>query len=215
MECKRCGTCCEKGGPVLHVDDMAFLKKGIVSMDQLQVIRKGELAFNPFKELVEPVPLEMIKLASGESWECPFHQKIKGCSGCEIHTNRPMECRLLKCWDTKDIQAVTYNDCLSRFDLLGLDNDIRAELLEHENRCSYSELWRLISGVTRADAGSLKPVQRILSTDLEIHQKLVADFHLNLQQELFYCGQPMFRVIREEAFSVSFTGDLLTLSFKD
>lgn len=184
-------------------------------MDNLQVIREGELAFNPFKEVVEPVPVEMIKLAvQGDSWECPFHQKQGGVSGCIIHADRPMECRLLKCWDTADIEAVTFKNCLTRFDLLGKDNAILAKIVEHEDTCSYSELWRAMEGVTKEDAESLEVVRVILARDLQIRQQLVADFHLNLQQELFYLGQPMFRVLRDEIV-VSFDREQIQLTFKE
>ena len=214
MDCKRCGTCCEKGGPVLHFEDRDFLQKGLVSMDNLQVIREGELAFNPFKELVEPTPVEMIKLAvQGDSWECPFHQKVDGLSACQIHADRPVECRLLKCWNTRDIEAVTFKNCLTRFDLLGQKNAILPEIARHEKECSYRVLWDAVAGVNKEDEESLLVVRDILARDLQIRQQLVADFHLNLQQELFYLGQPMFRVVRNEEFVVSFTGEEIQLQF--
>jgi Fe-S-cluster containining protein len=216
MECKRCGTCCEKGGPVLHLQDLDFLQNGIVSLEQLLVIRKGELAFNPFNEQVEPAPVEMLKLAGeGTSWECPFHRNEDGLSSCLIHADRPLECRLLKCWDTAAIEKVTFKDCLSRFDLIGTDHDIRSELVKHENECSYQKLWQYANEVKNGDLASLAPVQKILSRDLHIRRELIGKFRLTLAQELFYCGQPMFQVVRNEEFSVSFSGDELRLQFRE
>ncbi len=214
MDCKRCGTCCEKGGPVLHHEDRDFLHKGLVSMDNLQVIREGELAFNPFKGLVEPAPVEMIKLAvQGDSWECPFHQKEGGLSACQIHADRPVECRLLKCWNTTDIEAVTFKDCLTRFDLLGQQNAMVPEIIRHEKECAYGALWDAVAAVNKNDEERLLVVRAILAKDMQIRQQLVADFHLNLQQELFYLGQPMFRVVRNEGFVVSFVEGKIQLRF--
>lgn len=216
MDCKRCGTCCEKGGPILHLDDMDFLKKGIVSMDTLQVIRKGELALNPFKDVVEPAPVEMLKIAvQGASWECPFHQKVDGVSGCTIHKDRPLECRILKCWDPTDIEAVTFKDCLNRFDLIGDSNPLRAEITKHEEECAYAKLWPVVEELKAGgDDTRLCQVEQLLARDLAIRQHLVAEFHLNLQQELFYLGQPMFRVMRDEALVISFDSDVVQVAFK-
>ena len=48
IECKRCGTCCIKGGPVLHSVDLALITEGVIRPDQLVVIRHGEPAYNPY-----------------------------------------------------------------------------------------------------------------------------------------------------------------------
>ncbi len=214
MECKRCGICCEKGGPVLHQEDLAFLQK-MVTLEYLRVIRKGELAFNPFKEVVEPVPVEMIKLAgAGASWECPFHQKVDKVSVCQIHADRPMECRLLKCWDTSEIAAVTFKKCLTRLDVLTDDNPALATIISHEENCSYHKLWTAIDSFKSATTdANLAGIQEILAEDMAIRTLLIEEMHLTLPQELFYLGQPMFRMISDPAFVISFPDNILHLSY--
>ena len=213
-QCRRCGTCCEKGGPVLHQGDRPFLKKGHVGMEQLQVIRKGERAFNPFSAKVEPAPLEMIKIAvSGDTWECPFHQKTGEMSGCQIHAHRPLECRTLKCWDTKGIESILFKDCLSRFDLIAENNPIHAMIVQHEQECDYALLWQKVEAVKTGATPSCAGVQSILARDLAIRQELVERFKLSLQQELFYLGQPMFRALRDTAFKVTFRQDVMSVRY--
>lgn len=215
MECKRCGICCKKGGPILHHADRSFLQKNLVTLDQLRVIRKGELAFNPVTEKVEPAEVEMIKLAgTGTSWECPFHHKTGALSACTIHGDRPMECRVLKCWDTTDIEAVVFKDCLTRFDVLGPDNPLLGEILDHEERCAYRELWLRIEGLKgKSREESIAEIQAVLSQDMQIRARLIAQYGLTLVQELFYLGQPMFRVVEDSALTISFNNDELQVHY--
>ncbi len=215
MECKRCGICCEKGGPILHHEDRSFLQKNLVTLDQLRVIRKGESAFNPFTDQVEPAEVEMIKLAGpGTSWECPFHEKNGALSGCSIHSDRPMECRLLKCWDTRTIEAVVFKDCLTRFDLLGADNPLLPEILAHEERCAYRDVWLSLDGLKGSSReGCLGQIQTVLSEDVQIRARLVARYELTLAQELFYLGQPMFRVVEDSALTISFNNGKLQVCY--
>lgn len=213
MECQRCGTCCAKGGPVLHHEDRSFLQKNIVTLDNLRVIRKGELSFNPLKDKVEPAEVEMLKLAGpGTSWECPFHQKNDTGSECLIHTDRPVECSLLKCWDTKDIEAIIFKGCLTRFDLLGEQTPLLPEIVDHEERCSYRQLWSLRDGLK--DGGDcIDKIQTLLGRDLQIRQRLVAQYSLTLAQELFYLGQPMFRGCENSDLSISFDNEELKVGY--
>ncbi len=213
MECQRCGICCAKGGPVLHHEDRSFLQKNIVTLDNLRVIRKGELSFNPLKDKVEPAEVEMLKLVGpGTSWECPFHQKNDGVSGCQIHADRPAECRLLKCWDTEDIEAVIFAGCLTRFDLIGEQNPLLPEIIDHEERCSYRQLWSFMEGLG-GDGGYIDKIRAILVLDLQIRQRLVGQYTLNLAQELFYLGQPMFRGCENSNLSISFANEELKVCY--
>ena len=41
-ECRRCGTCCEKGGPALHGEDRPLVDRGQVPARCLFTIRAGE-----------------------------------------------------------------------------------------------------------------------------------------------------------------------------
>src|SRR4030042_7016650 len=74
--CIRCGTCCMKGGPALHQEDKNILLAGHVGHQHLVTIRKGELAFNPVSDKLEPVPRELIKVqGKGKGWTCCFYNK--------------------------------------------------------------------------------------------------------------------------------------------
>ena len=52
-ECKRCGTCCKKGGPCFHVEDKMLIEKGVILIKYLYTIRKGEPAYDKIRHFVK------------------------------------------------------------------------------------------------------------------------------------------------------------------
>jgi Fe-S-cluster containining protein len=70
-ECRRCGTCCKKGGPSFHRTDKALIEKGVIHSKYLYTIRQGELAYDNVRQCLEPVSSDVIKLkGKGETWTC-------------------------------------------------------------------------------------------------------------------------------------------------
>lgn len=131
MECKRCGTCCQKGGPALHKEDLAILERGVIGPDELITFRKGEPAFHPKRQELIPLPSEMIKIKGlGLTGRCIFFDESR--CACTIYDDRPLECRLLKCWDTAAIEEVFLKDLLVRADLFGLSPVIMELIAAHE-----------------------------------------------------------------------------------
>ena len=115
--CIRCGTCCEKGGPALHQEDRMLIEKGRIPSKYLYAIRKGELAHDNVKGRLMPVDSDIIKIKGKEgTWTCIFfdaHNK-----GCSIYSDRPLECRALKCWDTVELEKMYAGHRLTREDLV-------------------------------------------------------------------------------------------------
>ena len=194
--CKRCGTCCIKGGPVLHRDDLPLLEKHFLSLDHLIVIRAGEPAYNPIDDCVEPASVEMIKICGkGASWQCVFYDPVQ--SSCTIHPNRPLECRLLMCWDTKEIVEINGKECLRRNDLVQNDDRLLSYMDTHEKKCSYKVALRHVDHLSdpQLRQEALIQLKTILTEDLAIREEVINRFQLSLQKELFYFGRPMFQVI--------------------
>jgi len=212
QRCQRCGTCCKNGGPILHQDDMALVRKGIFALPQLVTIRKGEPSFNPFTGKVEPASREMIKIAGkGASWECIFYDA--GRSACIIHADRPLECRLLQCWDTAQIEAVNGKNCLGRFDLVDNQDPIRDHIKRHEQQCSYARALPLLDNLSSAapDEKSMKELTGLMQQDLLLREQVVSAFGLTLQQELFYFGRPLFQSLQHPRLRVKMSGIAIRL----
>lgn len=212
QRCQRCGTCCKNGGPILHRQDLALVQKGIFSLENLVTIRKGEPAFNPFTGKVAPAAHEMIKLAGkGTSWECIFYDV--GQSACIIHANRPLECRLLQCWDTRKIEAAYGKDCLGRFDLMEDQDPLGDHIKRHEQQCSYAAALPLLDHLCSPAPGEtdMEQLTGLMQQDLLLRDLAVSAFGLSLQQELFYFGRPLFQSLQHPRLRVTMSGPSLRL----
>lgn len=144
-ECKGCGTCCRKGGPALHSEDMALFVSGAFNRVDLVTVRAGELAFDQISGALHPLAVDIVKfgdgrvrnshgfmVGSGEE-DASQAQGLSGCrflveqpktatgemrAQCGIYAHRPVECRALLCKDTRAIEALYTQDRASRSDVL-------------------------------------------------------------------------------------------------
>ena len=188
IDCKRCGTCCVKGGPILHGDDLPLISKKIIRPDQLIVIRLGEPAYNPITDAVEQTSCEMLKIqGKAGNWECLFYDGAQ--KSCSIHNDRPLECRLLQCQDPTDLLDVAGKDCLRRHDIISHD-DPAISYIEAFDEYSWEKLSTVLATL---NPQSIREAEKILCTDLLLRQQAVSLLHLSLPQEFFYFGRPMFQ----------------------
>jgi Fe-S-cluster containining protein len=208
-ECKRCGTCCEKGGPALHSQDLPLIEKGLLSIEDLITIRKGELAHHPVTNRIEPVKTEFLKIKGSKgSWACTFYDKNG--SGCTIYDHRPFSCSVLKCWDTEASLKLAGKDLLSRLDIVKENNPMRERLIAHEVLFPLPDLKAL----SRPTKKTVKKLERICNKDITYRIKVVGELHLSLEQELFYFGRPIFELLIPLGFSIRETDTGIKLRFK-
>lgn len=195
-ECKRCGMCCQKGGPALHKEDIVLLRSGVIPLENLVTVRKNEPAYRPDLDKIIPTENEFIKLGGkGKSWECFSYDPIS--SSCLIHAKRPVECRLLQCWDTSGVEAVIGKDCLTRLDIIPDDNPIISYIARHEDLCPYDRVNQLVT-LLQSDAKNSdikSKLATIVHDDLGLRDDVVRKYNLTLGMELFYFGRPLFQVI--------------------
>ncbi|MEW6109578.1 MAG: YkgJ family cysteine cluster protein [Nitrospirota bacterium] len=201
--CQRCGTCCKKGGPSLHKEDKRILLSGHIGYQHLITVRKGEPAFTPVSCGIEPSGYELVKVAGrGKGWSCCFFDEAE--SSCIIYEHRPLECRLLKCWDTSDLISVIGKDTITRIDIIHPDNPVLRAIEAHEQECSVQKVEALISALTKkADRVEiLAELAELVRRDLFIRSQAVSEFELTLPVELFYFGRPLFKFLETRGISV-------------
>ena len=173
-ECIRCGTCCEKGGPAFHQNDRELIEKGVIPSRHLFTIRKGEFAYDNVKGRLVPVDTDIIKIKGKEdSWTCIYldeENKI-----CSIYDDRPLQCRNLKCWDTRELGKMYASHRLTRDDLIKDIEGLWDLIEDHQKRCDYGRIKTLISelGGTHHERAR-KQLLEIIQYDTEI-RKLVVD----------------------------------------
>jgi len=199
--CKKCGECCKQGGPALHLEDLDLVRSGKIPVTSLITIRKGELAYNPRTQAVQPVAVELVKIAGlGKQWDCRY---FDGTKGCTIYQYRPQACRVLKCWDTDDILALVEKDTLSRFDILPEDHFLLPAIRQHERLFPCSDL-QLIHGKSGEVSPEMKSeFAKRADDELRFRMQAVTEQQLSLGDELFYFGRPFFQLLQALGVRVS------------
>lgn len=197
-ECKRCGTCCQKGGPVLHHENKNILRSGQIRHTHLVTIRKGELARDPVNDLLKPVHREFIKVrGKGDIWACCFYDEKE--SSCSVYKHRLLECRLLQCWDPSMLLSVIGRDTIIRADIINPDDPILEVIKTHELECPYDKIETSIDNILREKDKSknLERLTQLVNKDLSLRQYALSELGLNKDFELFIFGQPLFKVLSD------------------
>ena len=193
--CRRCGTCCAKGGPALHKADLPLINR--LALGDLITIRLGEPVFSPLVDGIEPARNELIKFAGqNNSWTCLFFDRTQNLCGNYAH--RPLECRLLKCWEPEAITKAIYQDCLSREDIVPADDELDVKLWElieiQKEHCGFTRIAALSAGFAeKAAQKKLDDISEVVNLDLRIRNWAVQVRGLSLAEELLYFGRPMFK----------------------
>jgi len=215
-ECTLCGTCCEKGGPALHVEDLALIEKSILTIADLVTIRQGEIVLQPETGKPELTDFELIKIkGSGGDWCCRFlHPEEKTCT---IYENRPFTCRLLKCWDPEDVLAATGKKILSRYDLIDKQDPLLQLAEFYDQQFTLPDLIETkvdLRSESRRQA-TLARLQEMIEKDLMFRSLAIERFELPVAQEVFYFGRPLFQLLAPLGIAIRETSAGIELQYTD
>ena len=190
-ECRRCGTCCKKGGPSFHHADKALIEKGVIHSKYLYTIRKGEMAYDNVRQCLEPVSSDVIKLkGKGDGWTCILFDEKQ--NGCTIYENRPIECRALKCWDTKALEELYAKRRLKREDLVADIEGLWGIIKDHQARCNYETIQKLVNAINSDRGGEARQkLAEIIQFDIEIRKLVVSRGELDMEMLDFLFGRPL------------------------
>lgn len=190
-ECKRCGTCCKKGGPSLHIEDMGIIVDGHIPAGHLYTIRKGEPVRDDIAGEIIYAPSDIIKIKGrGKSWRCFYYNDDE--KECGIYRYRPLECRVLKCWDTNDIEDIYGKGLLSRKDLIGGIAGLWELVADYDEKCSYEEIKKIISkGDMRKQERLSKKTAELIEYDKTIRELVVKKGNLDSELLDFLFGRPL------------------------
>jgi Fe-S-cluster containining protein len=188
--CRRCGTCCKKGGPALHQKDRSAVEKGEIPLKYLYTIRKGELVWENVRGGVVPLEGELIKIKEGpDGRACTFFDAAE--NGCAIYDRRPVECRALKCWDTREIEAIYQRDRLRRRDLLQSVPGLWDLVASHQTECDVDRI-RELEGHGEPDRSRLN---RIMAYDREMRNLVRERSGLDPGILDFLFGRPLAQIL--------------------
>lgn len=189
QSCVRCGTCCTKGGPALHSQDRPLYLNGDLAKSDLLTLRKGERVFDNVREKVIELPQEIVRLrACAGSTACLFFDQAS--SGCSIYDNRPIECRILKCWAPSKLTAMYETDRIRRLDLISKESALGLLIKEHEKRCGYAEVKPLAAAVQRKSHRALQEIAARIEYDRGIRESLTQEVGAGALELDFLFGRP-------------------------
>ncbi len=190
--CRRCGTCCEKGGAVLRHRDLPLLER--IPMSDVVCLRRGELAFDPRTEALEPLSAEMLKLQGKDrGWECVYF--LPQAKSCSIYEHRPVECRALFCGDTSRALRVMAEPALSREHIVSRDSGLWACIEEHERDFSVAEAMHLVEEGA-GSATSIHPgLDNLIRREMHYRNALGARAQASDRDLWAYLGRPLWLVL--------------------
>lgn len=203
--CIRCGTCCIKGGPSFHHEDKMLIEKGMILSKYLYTIRPGELTYDNVKGHLIPASSDIIKVKGQEnSWTCVFFDKAK--KGCTIYENRPLECRALKCWDTTEIERIYFKNRLTRKDLIEKVQGLWDLVEDHQSRCSYDKIRRLVD-LLESDKkkSAIEGIIEMIQYDIHMRSLVVKKGGMDPAMLDFLFGRPLVETIKTFGFRVEKT----------
>ena len=186
-----------KGGPALHIEDKKLLLQKVINQESLITIRRGEPIFSLEESTPEWAATDIIKLKGkhGE-WSCFFYDQ--NTFSCSIYKQRPLECDLLKCWDTAELETIAGKNLLSRFDIISPDETIIKYIHRHEKVCGLEILGQLdLKQKGKFSKNTLAELNELVNKDLALRSEAVRNLNLNLDLELFYFGRPLFKILSQ------------------
>lgn len=190
ITCRRCGTCCTKGGPALHLEDSPLLRNKTLSENDLYTLRVGEPVYDQILDQVVLLESECVKIRSvQESTTCIFFESNE--YACCLYASRPVECRALQCWDIRHWLKASRQARLTRFEVVGAKSALAELIREHEARCGCADLLELLEQDTH---GARRSLQDATAYDTALRDVLV-ERGVNPQGLEFLLGRPLDVVI--------------------
>ena len=211
--CRRCGTCCRKGGPCLHIEDRPLVESGVIPLRRLFTIRQGEPAYDNVAGVIAPAVTDIIKLKgiSDSSSICCFYDAAT--KGCGIYAQRPAECRALKCWDSSEIERIYKGQRLTRRHLLSKVEGLGELVQDHQERCDYGYVAELAAQLKLSDppSGAHGTLLELIQYDQSLRKVTCERTALDPQLLPFLFGRPLSFTIEMFQLKLTHTGQGLSL----
>jgi Fe-S-cluster containining protein len=201
--CIRCGACCEKGGPAFHIDDKHLIESGIIPLRDLFTIRKNEPIYDNVKGCIFLAPSDVIKIKNRPPSSACIYFDENRCN-CRIYKNRPIECRSLECWDTQEFEKRYAVDRLTRKDLLLETKDLWQLVSDHEKRCGYEEINRILGPIGEKPLTAVPPsVREMARYDIHLRNLLAEKGGFDPALMDFLFGTPLEETLKRYGIQVN------------
>ena len=192
--CTRCGECCRKSSPTLQLQDLHLVRNNWLPKKSLFTIRKGEMVRDNVRGTLTVTDREMVKVREkdGKAGGCLFYDEDD--KACLIYLQRPLQCAVLKCWDTEDFMKVFEGPKLTRESLIQ-DETLRGLLDVHEKRCSYSLLESSVGDIREQGEEAVKRIMELLKFDFHLRPFVSRKLGIDEGEMDFIFGRPLVDTI--------------------
>ncbi len=171
-----------------------MVKKGMIKKEDLYTIRKGELVKDNINEGLVVTKRELVKVRERkeEGGGCIFYDDAG--KSCTIYEQRPLQCAALKCWDTAEFMEVFQGPKLMRRQ--AVEDQVLLELIgEHERRCSYALLEKLVSEIESKGEEAVDQILELLKFDYHLRPFVADKLALDPEEMDFFFGRPLTETI--------------------
>jgi Fe-S-cluster containining protein len=199
--CLRCGDCCRQGSPTLYLADMPILRQGSIRRVDLITLRDGEIGFSNATQDLILLPEERIKVKEKPGGrECIFLDAET--KGCNIYEDRPLQCRVMECWNPDTFQGLDGYEFLSRNELLNPEDPLIPIIESHTKRCSVSDLQEALSRTKKGFAAAQDEALDILFFDRHLREYLTQEQGIGPENQVFLIGRPVSDLIYSFGFRI-------------
>lgn len=158
-----------------------------------------------------PVDSDIIKIkGKKDSWACIFFEEDE--KACRIYANRPLECRVLKCWDTREIEKIYAENRLTRKDLISEVKGLWDLIKDHQGRCDHEKIHKWVKALDSAiKKEARKELIELIQYDTEIRKLVVSKAGLDAEMLDFLFGRPLIETIENYGLNVEQSGKKISL----
>jgi hypothetical protein len=108
-----------------------------------------------------------------------------------------LECKVLKCWDTRDIEKIYAKNRLTREDLISSVEGLWELVEGHQERCSYDKLKFFIDSLNKGKKNeALKGILDLITYDINLRELVVQKAGLDPELTDFLFGRPITETIK-------------------
>lgn len=211
--CRRCGQCCRKGGPALHVQDLPLIQDGSIPLADIVTLRAGEWVYDQPAQQVMPLSSEMLKIKGRDgTWTCIYLSPES--NTCAIYATRPAECEALFCEDVAPLQAMYEEERLTRADLLPEGHPLLALIAEHDRRCAPLRMEELAKAAREGDRQAGEDLKEMVVYDIEMRRLVPQKSGMSPELNDFFFGRPLRVLLGSMNIKVYHTGDTVRFNFQ-
>jgi len=194
--CSRCGTCCKKNSPSLHLKDLEIIKKGRIERSQLITYRKGELVYDNVADTFIILEQDLVKLSEKADGSCYFYRNKEKL--CGIYDSRPEECKIQLCTDPEPFKKIYKKDRITRRDIFP-NNSAFYELIEyHEKECPLDNLKNFVpNSEKKLSKDNKNQLKECIRFEYHYRYTLFQRTGLQVAEMNFLLGRPLELILKQ------------------